>query len=419
MLDIKFVRENPETVKTAIKNKGVRLNLDDLLATDKERAALLTAEQELAAEKNRLTADIKTAADKTALKEQARQLGVKQEKIREQLKALDVRFNDMMTLTPQIPALNAPIGLTDADNIVVKEVGQKPVFNFTPKDHVDLIEQNGWGEFRKITDVCGTRTYALKGNLLRYEFALLQYTLDKLTAKGFTPISVPSIAQEAAFFGTGHFPGDKENMYFLPKDNLYLTGTCEVVLNSIHHDQILNETDLPILYTGFSPCFRREAGAAGKDSRGLFRVHQFNKVEQYIICKNDPAESAKWHAFLLANTEEILHDLELPYRVLECCTGDMGIGKIRMNDVECWRPVLQKYGETHSCSTIHDWQARRTNTRYRENETQKVRFVHTLNNTGLATPRIFAALLENHQTADGRVRIPAKIRPYMGNVEFL
>ena len=419
MLDIKYIRENPEIVRTAIRNKGVNLDLDLLLEKDREVAKLKGNVEELAAEKNKLTEKIKTAGNKEQLKEEARQLGEKQAALNEKLKIAEDAFKLMMAKTPQIPADFAPVGLTDADNITVKEVGTKPTFDFTPLDHVELIEKNNWGEFGKVTKVCGTRTYALKGNLLKYELALIQYTLDKLMAKGFTALNVPALAFEKAFFGTGHFPGDEENMYYLAKDKQYLTGTCEVVLNSLHADEILKEDDLPILYTGLSPCFRREAGAAGKDTRGLYRVHQFNKIEQYVICKNDLEESNKWHDFLLKNTEEILADLELPYRILECCTGDMGVGKYRMNDVECWRPALNKYGETHSCSTILDWQARRTNTRYRDNKTGKVQFVHTLNNTGLATPRIFVALLENHQTKDGNVKIPKAIRPYMGNKEIL
>ncbi|MCL2672783.1 MAG: serine--tRNA ligase [Alphaproteobacteria bacterium] len=419
MLDIKFIRENPGIVKEAIKNKGIALDLNALLKADKELAALRQRGQDMATEKNRLTLEIKAAADKAPLKEKARLLGERQGKINKKLKDTELALAEMMALTPQIPAPNAPIGLTDADNTVLRQVGKKPDFGFEPLDHVDLIQRNNWGEFGKITNVCGTRTFALKGSLLRYEFALLQYALDKLAQKGFTTISVPSLAMEDAFFGSGHFPGDKENMYFLPKDGQYLSGTCEIVLNSLHCGEILTEARLPILYAGFSPCFRREAGSAGRDARGLYRVHQFNKVEQFVICRNDPEESAKWHAFLLAGAEEILAGLELPYRVVECCTGDMGAGKVRMNDIECWRPALQKYGETHSCSTLHDWQARRTNTRYRENLGGKVKFVHTLNNTALATPRIFVALLENHQTRDARVRIPKAIRPFMGDAEFL
>jgi seryl-tRNA synthetase len=232
-------------------------------------------------------------------------------------------------------------------------------------------------------------------------------------------ITVPSMVKESALYGTGHFPFGREDAYYMEKDDIYLAGTAEVVLTSLHSDEILEENQLPILYAGYSPCFRREAGAAGKDTRGLIRVHQFMKVEQYVICKADFDESKKWHAALLACAEEVLQDLELPYQVIECCTGDMGAGKYKMNDIETWMPSENRYRETHSCSSLTDWQARRANLRYRENGTNKVRHCFTLNNTGIATPRVMAQFLENHQTADGKVRIPAKLRPYMNGKEWL
>jgi seryl-tRNA synthetase len=226
-------------------------------------------------------------------------------------------------------------------------------------------------------------------------------------------MTVPALARPQAFVATGHFPGHEEEAYEIPKDGLYLAGTGEIALTSLHSGEILEEAQLPILYAGYSPCFRREAGSAGRDVRGLLRVHQFYKLEQYVICPDDEPVSAEWHQKLLSYAEMLLRDLELPYQVVETSTGDMGLGKYRMTDLETWVPSLGKYRETHSCSTLHDWQARRANLRWRDGE-RKVRFAHTLNNTALASPRILVPLLENHQQADGRVRLPAALRGLMG-----
>ena len=265
--------------------------------------------------------------------------------------------------------------------------------------------------------VSGSRTYCLKGRLALLEGVLMNWALAKIADAGFIPITVPALAREQAFLNQGQFPGHKEETYQLPNDDLWLAGTAEVALTSLHSGEIIEAGQLPILYAGYSPCFRREAGSAGKDVRGLLRVHQFLKVEQYVICEADEQQSAEWHARLLQLAETMLRDLEIPYQVIETSTGDMGLGKYRMNDIESWVPSLGKYRETHSCSTLHDWQARRANIRYRGSD-GKVRFAHTLNNTALASPRIFVPLLENHQTADGRVRLPEPLRNLMGG-EFL
>jgi seryl-tRNA synthetase len=299
----------------------------------------------------------------------------------------------------------------------VKE-GSPPSFTFEPLDHVALIERNDWADLSRITPVSGSRTYCLKGRLALLETKLMGWALEQVAEAGFTPITVPAIAREQAFLNQGQFPGHVEETYALPNDDVYLAGTAEVALTSLHSGEIIEGRQLPILYAGFSPCFRREAGSAGKDVRGLLRVHQFVKVEAYVICEADEAQSAEWHAKLLALAEQLVTALEIPYQVIETSTGDMGLGKYRMNDIESWVPSLGKYRETHSCSTLHDWQARRANLRYRD-AGGKVRFAHTLNNTALASPRILVPLLENHQTADGRVRLPQAIRHLMGGDEYL
>jgi seryl-tRNA synthetase len=318
---------------------------------------------------------------------------------------------------PGIPYEGAPVGPDETYNVVIRTVGEPPKFDFEPLDHVALIEKNDWGDLNRVTQVSGSRTYCLKGALALLETKLMAWALEKIADAGFTAITVPAIAREQAFLNQGQFPAHKEETYELPNDDLWLAGTAEVVLTSLHSGEIIENDKLPILYAGYSPCFRREAGSAGKDVRGLLRVHQFVKVEQYVICEADDAASAEWHAKLLGLAEHLLEELEIPYQVIETSTGDMGLGKYRMNDIESWVPSLGKYRETHSCSTLHDWQARRANIRYRGSD-GKVRFAHTLNNTALASPRILVPLLENHQTADGRVKLPKSMQELMGR-EFL
>lgn len=318
---------------------------------------------------------------------------------------------------PGIPYEGAPVGPDESFNQVIRTAGELPKFDFEPLDHVALIEKNDWADLSRVTQISGSRTYCLKGALALLEAKLMAWALEKIGEAGFTPITVPAIAREQAFLNQGQFPGHKEETYELPNDDLWLAGTAEVVLTSLHSGEIVENDKLPILYAGYSPCFRREAGSAGKDVRGLLRVHQFVKVEQYVVCQADDAQSAQWHARLLELAESLLDALEIPYQVIETSTGDMGLGKYRMNDIESWVPSLGKYRETHSCSTLHDWQARRANIRYRGSD-GKVHFAHTLNNTALASPRILVPLLENHQTTDGRVRLPKAMQEVMGR-EFL
>jgi seryl-tRNA synthetase len=250
------------------------------------------------------------------------------------------------------------------------------------------------------------------------ERAVHSYALDLLQRRDFTLVSVPSLVREPALIGTGQFPAHREETYAIPADDLYLAGTAEVALVGFHTDEILDHKSLPIRYAGISPCFRREAGSAGRDVRGLLRVHQFEKVEQFVICAADPDESDRWHAELLGTAEQLLQGLGLAYEVVECSTGDMGAGKYRMNDINTWMPSLSAYRETHSCSSLHDWQARRANVRYRDAE-GTIRFAYTLNNTAVATPRILAALVENFQTSEAQVQVPAVLRPYLGGRELL
>jgi seryl-tRNA synthetase len=414
-----FVRANREAVERAIRAKGVDLRLDDLLALDSEVRGSKTEIDRLRAERNAVSARFKDATpeEKAELGRVAKEAGARASALEADLSTKEADLKALMLKLPGIPYEGAPLGPDESANVVIRKVGEPREFDFEPRDHVALIESNDWADLSRVVQVSGSRTYCLKGRLALLETKLMAWALDKIATAGFTPITVPAIAREQAFLNQGQFPGHEEETYQLPNDDLWLAGTAEVVLTSLHSGEIIEGDKLPILYAGYSPCFRREAGSAGKDVRGLLRVHQFVKVEQYVICEADEAQSASWHARLLDLAETLLRELEIPYQVIETSTGDMGLGKYRMNDIESWVPSLGKYRETHSCSTLHDWQARRANLRYRGAD-GKVRFAHTLNNTALASPRILVPLLENHQTADGRVKLPKALQDLMGG-EFL
>jgi seryl-tRNA synthetase len=419
MLNLQFIREEPDTVRKAAEAKNAPLDLDRLLAADGEVRRLKTRIDELRRQRNEISAVFKTAdpAERPALGAKAKAFGAEAAKAEAALADRSAELEALMLKVPNIPWDGAPVGPDESFNAVVRTEGQLPRFDFEPRDHVALIEMNDWADLSRITQVAGSRMYALKGRLALLEQALMFWAQQIIADDGFTLMTVPALAKPQAFVATGHFPGHEEEAYEMPKDGLYLAGTGEIALTSLHSGEIFEAAQLPILYAGYSPCFRREAGSAGRDVRGLLRVHQFYKLEQYVICADDAEESARWHARLLANAEKLLRALEIPYQVVETSTGDMGLGKFRMNDIESWVPSLGKYRETHSCSTLHDWQARRANLRWRDPE-RKVRFVHTLNNTALASPRILVPLLENHQQPDGRVRLPEALRGLMGS-EYL
>ena len=419
MLSLQFIRENAEAVRRAAASKNAALDVDRLLALDGEVRALKTRIEDLRRQRNEISASFKTAdpAERPALGARAKAMGAEAGEVETELAGKTAELEALLLRVPNIPWEGAPIGPDETSNTIVRTEGEPPRFDFEPRDHVALVEMNDWADLSRITQVAGSRMYALKGRLALLEQALMFWAQQVIAADGFTLMTVPALAKPEAFVATGHFPGHEDEAYEVPKDGLYLAGTGEIALTSLHSGEILEAAQLPILYAGYSPCFRREAGSAGRDVRGLLRVHQFYKLEQYVICADDEAESAGWHARLLANAEKLLQGLEIPYQVVETSTGDMGLGKFRMNDIESWVPSLGKYRETHSCSTLHDWQARRANLRWRDAE-RKVRFVHTLNNTALASPRILVPLLENHQQADGRVRLPAALQGLMGG-EYL
>lgn len=422
MLDIKFIIDNQEYVKESLGKKGFAAeNVDKLISTYLEMNKLKTSSQSIAEEKNKLSNSIKSASadERPAIIAKSKALGEELKKEQEELSKIEADFDLQMLKMPNYPSKDCPVGPDESGNVVIRKVGTPRQFEFTPRDHVELMELNDWAEMERIAKVSGSRTYAIKNDLAKLELAIHMMVLDKLRDNGFTVITVPALSKEKPLYGQGYLPFSRDEIYYMPADDLYLSGTAELILNSLRADEIIPENELPILYAGFSPCFRREAGAAGKDTRGLVRVHQFMKTEQFVICKNDLAESEKWHQKLLAISEDVLQDLELPYQVLDICTGDMGAPKYRQYDLEAWVPSQNCYRETHSCSNITDWQARRTNLRYRDNADGKVKYVHTLNNTGIATPRALVPFIENHQNADGSVNIPVKLQPYMGGKKVI
>jgi seryl-tRNA synthetase len=420
MLDRRLIREDPDAVKAAVWVKGIDLDVDELLDLDRLSRKLQHELDQAQARRKSSSKEFAKAdeARRAELRANHAELEAQIRDLRDQLAETNQTLNALMLLTPMIPWPGAPVGPDESANVTIKTFGTPPEFDFQALDHVELLEKRGWSDFTRARKVSGERAYALTGDMVLLERAVHSYALDLLRDKDFTLVSVPSLVREEALIGTGQFPAHREETYAITADDLYLAGTAEVALVGFHSNEILDHKQLPIRYAGISPCFRREAGSAGRDVRGLLRVHQFEKVEQFVICPADDAESDRWHAELLGTAEQLLQGFGLAYEVVECSTGDMGAGKYRMNDINTWMPSLNAYRETHSCSSLHDWQARRAKVRYRDAD-GTVRFAYTLNNTAVATPRLLAALVENFQTSQAQVRVPAVLRPYLGGRELL
>jgi seryl-tRNA synthetase len=424
MLDLTFIRNHPDTVKEAARVKNNTVDIDALLNLDQRVLVLQQEVEATRAEQNQLSKQIQQAAKEKNV-ELRNQLIARGKELSEIIKEKEPLLSilqeeryQMLLLVPNIPDPGAPIGKDENDNVPIRHWGEPLMFNFEMRDHYDLMQMHNMVDIERAVKVAGSRSYILKGDAARLELALIHLAMDLMARKGFTPITVPSMAREYCFIGNGQFPKGRDQVYRVEGEDTFLVGTAEVSITGMYKDEILAQEELPLKFVGYSPCFRKEAGTYGKDTRGVFRVHQFNKVEQFIICKADHQESLYWFEQLIQNAEELVQALELPYRVVNVCTGDMGDGKVGMYDLECWVPSEKRYRETHSCSYFHDWQARRANLRYRD-EDGKVRFVHTLNNTAIATPRILIQLLENHQQADGSIRIPEALRPFMGGQEYI
>jgi seryl-tRNA synthetase len=415
MLDIQFIRSHEDEVRAAIKNKGFDLDLDRLLAADKQRRETTTLLEQRRARKNELSSLIPKAKqeERPALIEEAKRVRAEIEELEPKLAEVQRVFSDLMLRVPSIPRPEVPIGKSEQDNVEVRRVGELPRFDFRPKDHVELMTSLGLVDWKGPRRFAGSRSYALVGDGALLELSVARLAVDLLTARGMTLVVPPVMVNEEAMAGTGYFPIGRNEAYSIPADELFLIGTSEVALVSLHGEETLDFARLPLKYAGLSPCFRREAGAHGKDTRGLYRVHQFTKVEQVVFCAPDEAVAEKHHYELLGNAEAILAQLEIPYRVSLACTGDIGLGQTRKHEVESWMPGRDAYSETHSCSTLGDFQSRRSNIRVRMPD-GSLAFPFTLNNTAVASPRILIPLLENHQQADGSVVLPKALAAYMG-----
>jgi seryl-tRNA synthetase len=420
MLDIAFIRQNADVVRSAVTNKRLDLDVDALLSADKVRREAVAQLDEKRARKNALSGLIPKAApeERAKLVAEAKDVRAEIERLEPALTEANKTFESLMLRVPSIPRPEVPIGRGEEDNVEVRKVGTPRSFDFEPKDHIELMASLGLVDLDGPRRFSGGRAYALIRNGALLELAVTRLAVDILVARGLDIVLPPVLVRERAMTGTGFFPLGREEAYGITADELFLVGTSEVALVSLHADETLDASRLPIRYAGLSSCFRREAGAHGKDTRGLYRVHQFTKVEQVVFCLPDEAVAEKEHYALLANAEAILEALEIPYRVALACTGEIGLGQTRKHEVESWMPGRRAYAETHSCSTLGDFQTRRSNIRLRMAD-GSLGYPYTLNNTAVASPRILIPLLENHQNADGTVTLPSALVKYMNGLEVL
>jgi seryl-tRNA synthetase len=414
MLDIKFIRENKDLITLAAQKKRLDFKVDELIALDDKRKALLTGVEARRAEQNAASAKITTATPDDRAKLIADMKAVKSalEADENNLKQVMVDWQNLMLRVPNIPDMSVPDGVSDAENKEIKVWGEKPAFTFTPKDHIELMTKLGMADFERGGKVHGFRGYFLTGDGVKLCFAIWNYALDFFSKKNFTPILPPIVVRKINLFGTGYLPQGEEDMY-KTQDGDYLAGTAEVPLMGMHNDETLNAAELPKRYLGFSPCYRREAGAHGKDTNGLIRVNEFYKFEQVIICEANHETSVKYHEEVNRNTEEFIETLKIPYHTVVNCGGDLGLGQVKKYDIELWVPKEGKYREISSASYFHDFQTRRLNIRYRDAD-GTLRYTHSLNSTAIPTPRILVSLIENYQQADGTIKIPDVLIPYMG-----
>ncbi len=406
MIDLKKVRDDIAAYKKICEYKGKNIDVEWILSKDDQRKefqqkidAMKFQQRELATKK-----DYEWAK---ALKWEIQWLEDQYENIVKELNAELLKMPNT-ALHPEVP-----IGKDETENVVVKNYGEVPTFNFEIQDHMTLMKKYDMVDVERGVKLAWARSYFLKGDGMLLEQAVLQYTLKKLVEKWFTPMNVPNIVNPECLIGTWYFPGGEEDAYRLERDNQRLIWTSEIPVTAYHIDDVLEEKDLPKKYCGYSACYRREAGTYGKDTAGLYRVHQFMKVEQVVILPENEKMSNEYHQQILQNAMDVLNDLKIPYRVLQLCSWDLAIGKYNSHDLECWMPSRKSYGETHSVTSFLDFQARRLNLRYRDAE-GKIKYCYTMNNTAIATPRILIALIENNQQADGTIKIPEALVPYMG-----
>lgn len=420
MLDIKFIKENKEIIKQAAEKKLLEVDIEKLCALDDDRLKMMTEIEALRAKQNDFNKRIVTITDPAAkqtelaamsnLKEE---LAGKEDKLKEVMKD----WQALMVQVPNIPDMSVPVGKDDTDNQEIKKWGERKQTSWRQKSQVELLDELHLAELERGSKVAGFRGYFLENDAVLLSFALWQFALEMMVKDGFKPLIVPSLVKKEPFFGTGYLPQGEEDLY-KTQDADYLAGTGEVATMAYYMDEVLKPEDLPKKLVAFSPCFRREAGSHGKDTRGLIRLHEFYKVEQVVLCEANHEESIKWHDVLLANAEKYMQALGIPYHVVVNCTGDLGLGQVKKYDIEAWVPSENKYRETHSISYFHDFQTRRLGIRYKDAE-GKMRYVHSLNGTLSATPRLLVSLIENYQNEDGSITVPEVLRPYMGGREVI
>lgn len=407
MLDIKFIRENPDLLRQAISKRHYSFDLEKLLKVDEARRSLIKEVEALREEQNKASENF--SKDKL---DDLKQLKESLQKKEAEFSKIDEEFKRLMLLVPNIPDPMVPEGKSDEDNVEIRKSGEPKSFHFKIRDHHAILRDLDLVDLERGTKVSGFRGYFLKNEGALLSMALWQFALEYLIKKGFIPFITPSLVRENIFIETGKLPLFREDLY-ASDDNLFLTPSAEVPMMGYHENEILMEEELPKKYVAFSPCYRREAGSYGKDEKGIYRVHEFMKVEQIILCKAEHQESVRWHEELTKYSEEILKALGLPYRVVINCAGDLPFGFVKMYDIEVWIPSEKRYRESHSSSIVHDFQTRRLKIRYKAPD-GKIRFAHSLNNTAIATPRILESILENHQKEDGSVEIPEVLRKYIG-----
>lgn len=415
MLDIKFIRENKDLIALAAKKKRIDFNVEELISADDRRRELMSSSEKKRAEQNAASEKITKA---TNPEERAKLISamklVKADFERDEAALKDVMttWQNLMLHVPNVPDMSVPDGASDAENKEIKVWGEKPKFSFEPKDHVELMTKLNMVDFERGSKVHGFRGYFLTGEGVRLCFAIWNYALDFFGSKGFVPVIPPIVVRRLNLLGSGYLPQGEEDLY-KTQDGDYLAGTAEVPIMGFHADEVLNSAELPKKYLGFSPCYRREAGAHGKDIRGLIRVNEFYKFEQVIICEANHETSVKHHEEVNRNTEEFIESLGIPYHTVANCGGDLGLGQVKKYDIELWVPKEGKYREISSASYFHDFQTRRLNIRYKDTE-GKMRYTHSLNSTAIPTPRILVSLIENFQQADGTIKVPAVLEKYFG-----
>jgi seryl-tRNA synthetase len=433
MLDISFIRSNIEAVKEAVVAKNLTLDVDVLLAKDSERIALLQEMEELRSLKNDINDLIKEAKsdeERTAIIEKGKEIREKSDELEPRYAVVKEAFDALMIQVPNIISGDTPRGKSDAENVELGKYGEIPVFDFEPRTHIELGKMLDILDLERGTKVSGYRGYYLKNEGTLLVMGLMLYAIQKLVSKGYTPMIPPTLVKSFPLFGSGYFKGaaydgeideiyqvatsDKEVDGSVSKESKFLVGTAEPSLLSYYSDEVLEEKDLPLRMAGYSQCYRSEIGSYGKDTKGMYRVHEFMKVEQVVLCQADIAVANALQDDMIAVSEEMHRELGLPYRKIQICSGDMSAGKYRAFDLEAWMPGMNRYGETGSASNFLDWQARRLNVKYKEDQTGEKKHVYMINNTALPSPRIFIAILENYQQADGSVMIPEVLRPFVG-----